>query len=525
MILFAASAFAGVVAVQPGGATAAVFAPRRVAVVIGVQQYTDPALQGLRYSAKDARDLGAVLASPDLGGFDRVTVIDGAAATSRDALRSAITAATADLQRDDTFLLYLSGHGTLTLDPLEGSRLWFLPSDARLEAPTETGIAVADLEDLVNSLPARRRVLILDTCHNGRSGSKSYVSSTTARQLQGLRGEPPAPRAEREVSESEARLYAAQYYQPAMEDPELQNGVYTHYLIEGLTSARSDADLDKDGLVNVTEAHEYARDHTIAYTGGIQVPRAEYRIVGREEIYLSGKATERTAAEQALLSACDMVLNRARLLVNGIPRGEFPGLYAVDPGPQTVEVQTADGRTVLKERVRLEAGSTTPIEDLVLRRAPTVEVLAGGSWTGGTDLVHAGHAALGLDWVRPFTVPSPLRPDVHLGVEYAQGPLPGATEAIDGSVAVGATLGFDLGPVWLGPGADLRAAVRDRTGTGDQQNWLTGAGLASVGGTIPLGRHLGLVLRADAMVEALPGSAAPEAAYGGMLRAGLGFHR
>ena len=28
-------------------------------MVIGVQQYTDPALQGLRYAAKDARDLGA----------------------------------------------------------------------------------------------------------------------------------------------------------------------------------------------------------------------------------------------------------------------------------------------------------------------------------------------------------------------------------------------------------------------------------------------------------------------------------
>jgi uncharacterized caspase-like protein len=524
VILLAPAAFAATVAVQSGPESAAAFAPRRVAVVIGVQDYDDPALRGLRFSNKDATDLGNVLGSPDLGGFDRVTVIEGAAATSRVALRRALAAATADLQRDDTFLLYLSGHGTLTLDPIEGSRLWFLPSDARLEAPAETGLAVSELEDLVNSLPARRRVLILDTCHNGRTGSKSSLSGVTARQLQGLRGgEPPAPRGEHEVEESEARLYAAQYYQPAMEDAELQNGVYTHYLIEGLTGARADADLDGDGLVGVTEAHAYARDHTIAYTGGIQVPRAEYRIVGREEIYLSGKASERSAAEQALVSACDMVLNRARLLVNGVPRGEFPGLYAVDPGPQTLEVRTSDGRTVVKERVRLQAGSTTPIEDLVHRHDPAVDVLAGASVQAGTDLFHTTHAALEVAWVRPFPVSAPLRPDLHVGLEYAEGPLPSGEDAASGAVAAGATLGFDLGPAWVGPAVDLRVPVRRNAATGELQSAVTGAGLVSFGAGVPVGRKIALELRADASIEAQPTLSGIEPVYGGALRAGLRF--
>ena len=84
-------------------------------------------------------------------------------------------------------------------------------------------------------------------------------------------------------------------------------------------------------LVDVAEAHDFARDRTMQHTGGIQVPRAEYRIVGREEIYLAGNPLERSAAEQALLSACDQLLAQARLLVDGIPRGEFPGLLAVQP--------------------------------------------------------------------------------------------------------------------------------------------------------------------------------------------------
>lgn len=522
MSFLASLAVAGVVPVPAGGGDD-VFASRRVAVVIGVQEYADPALQGLRYATKDAADLAAVLGRPDVGGFDRVTVIEGEAATSRSALRRALTAATADLQRDDTFLLYLSGHGTLTLDPLDGSRLWFLPSDARLDAPAETGLAVTELEALVNELPARRRVLILDTCHNGRGGSKSSLSDVTTRQLQGLRGEPPAPRGDREISESEARLFAAQYYQPAMEAPELENGVYTHFLLESLLEARTAADLDRDGLVDVTEAHEYARDRTIDYTGGLQVPRAEYRIVGREEIYLSGRASERSAAEQALISAYDHVLDRARLLVNGIPRGELPGLYAVAPGSQLIEVQTSDGRTLAKERVRIDAGGRLPLEDLVRRREPAVELLAGASWQGGTDLFHATHAALQLAWVRPFPTPALLRPDLHLSAEYAAGPLASGVDAVTGTLGAGATLGVDLGPLWFGPGADLRVPLRVNRQYGFAQYAVMGAGLFSVGGGLPVGRALSLELRADASIGSQPSVDEVSTVYGVAVRAGLRF--
>jgi uncharacterized caspase-like protein len=520
--LLTSIALAGVVSVAPG-AEADVFAPRRVAVVIGVQQYTDPALQGLRFATKDARDLGAALGSRDIGGFDRVTVLEGAAATSRDALRRALVAATADLQRDDTFLLYLSGHGTLTLDPEYGSQLWFLPSDARLDAPAQTGLAVTELEELVNALPARRRVLILDTCHNGRSGSKSSLSGSTARQIQGLRGEPPAPRGDREVSESEARLFAAQYYQPAMEDPDLQNGVYTHFLLGALTDARATADLDRDGLVDVSEAHEYARDRTIAYTGGLQVPRAEYRIVGREEIYLSGRASERSAAEQALISAYDRVLDGARLLVNGIPRGALPGLYAVEPGAQLIEVQTEDGRTLVRDRVQVRAGARLPIEDMVRRNDPTVELLGGAAWQGGTDLVHATHASAQVAWVRPFASPALLRPDLHLTADYAAGPLADVPGVTSGSVALGATLGFDLGALWVGPGADLRLPFRANR-WGEAQYALAGAGLLSAGGGAPLGRAVSLEVRADASVGTQPSSDGLDPVYGVAVRAGLRFH-
>ena len=157
LLSFVATAQAGVVKGDPAGLDS-VYAARRVAVLVGVQEYADPALQGLRFAAKDARDLGAALESPTIGGFDRVFVVEGRDSTTAAAIERAIGVATADLQRDDTFVLYLSGHGTLTLDPELGSRLWFLPSDGQLDAPEETGIALSSIEARIADLPARRRV-------------------------------------------------------------------------------------------------------------------------------------------------------------------------------------------------------------------------------------------------------------------------------------------------------------------------------------------------------------------------------
>jgi hypothetical protein len=452
------SALAGVV---PGDSTGLdqVYQPLRVAVLIGVQEYDDLALQGLRFASKDARDLGDVLASEAGGGFDRVVVVEGAEATTAQGIQRAIDLASSDLQRDDTFVLYLSGHGSLTVDPIEGSQLWFLPSDGKLDSPQETGLGVDWLEARVSELPARRRVLIMDTCHNGRSNSKSVVNDPTASILQSMRGEPPAPRNPREVSESEARLFAAQYYQPALEDPNLENGVYTHFLLLSLTDQREAADLDRDGLVDVSEAHDYARDRTIVHTGGMQVPRAEYRIVGKEEIYLSGDPKARKAAEKALVSACDEILAQGTLVVDGQPRGELPGLLAIEPGRHELAVQSADGRTLVRRRVTLQAGHTLPVESLFEQTASRWVLMAGPKLrTGpGSEHFHPWAGDLELAWLDPVQSARSIRTELHLRGASSLGTIPeqGDWTVWTGEVSMGGSLGIRRGGFSIGPMAEL----------------------------------------------------------------------
>ncbi len=412
VVILCATALAGSLGSSPQpNQLEEVYKPKRVALLVGIDSYGDPELDTLRFSAKDARDLGDVLSAENPGGFDQVTIIDQATGATRAAIEEAIANATAGLQRDDTFLLYLSGHGTLTLHPTQGTRLWFLPSDGILNNVETTGLSVDWLEERVGQLVARRRVLIMDTCHNGQE--KSSRTHQTSAALAGLRGDPPPPRSLRDVSESEARLYAAQYYQPAMEDPKLENGVYTHYLIQALTDATAKSDLDRDGLVDVTEAHDWARDHTIRHTGGMQVPRAEYRIVGREEIYLSGNINTRSKAERALLAAADAILHAGTVIVDGQTRGELPNVVDVAPGTHVVEIRDAQDRPLARKRIRLEAGETFMIDDLLAKRAPRTNVFLGGFFRHGPGAGVLHPAAFELqvwranfletpDWVIPY---------------------------------------------------------------------------------------------------------------------------
>lgn len=483
------------------------FASRRVAVLIGVDSYADPDLASLRFAAKDATDLADVLEDPEYGAFDRVVVLTSAEATSSQGIRDAIDFATADLQRDDTFLLYLSGHGTLTLDPVEGSRLWFLPSDGQLTQATATGIPIAWLEERVAQVEARRRVLVMDTCHNGRE--KSSLDPTTARLLEGMRGDAPAPRGLREVSESEARLFAAQYHQPAMEDPDLGNGVYTHFLMQALTEHAHDADLDGDGLVDVAEAHDFARDRTITHTGGLQVPRAEYRIVGREEIYLSGNASTRSRAERSLLTATDAVLASARVLIDGVPRGVLPELVSVDPGLHRVELQDDAGRTLTRRTVHLRAGETTMAEDLLAVRQPTWVMAVGGvaRHGPGAGMFTALSPEVELSWLDMVRMPPVLTTNLHLRASASRGqavdvdPLAPVTGGmISGGVA--AQLRVPWIPLVIGPELDLGIPWRtfeDVAGSHRQATLTLVPGLRA-DLRIPMGRRAAATLRYDARV-------------------------
>ncbi|MFT7518501.1 MAG: hypothetical protein ACI9MC_000633 [Kiritimatiellia bacterium] len=459
LLLLPLAASAGKVTIQDAHVDDA-YRARRVALLVGVDTYQDGALNPLAFAAKDAQDVADALQAEDIGGYDEVHVLIGQQATSRENIEHTLREVASELQRDDTILLYFSGHGTLTLDPIDGTELWFLPSDAQLDNPSETGLQVSWLEEALAAMPPKRRVLIMDTCHNGRAdGSRSALSSNTQDTLSRLRGDPPAPNAVREVTESEARLYAAQYYQPAMEDRSLKNGVYTHFLLEAMTDGRAWADLNSDGLVDITEAHDFAQDKTIRHTGGLQVPRAEYSIVGREAIYLAGDPNERVRAESALLSAYNGLLAKASLFVDGQPRGSLPGVVSIEPGKHHIEVRTTDGRVIYAEKLRMKAGDHTQVEQLMgLEAHSRFRMIVGAAVTHGSSSLMMSS---GVDMELGYMPASRAKVVPEFHARFTSGPS-AWTEYDTGSIAAMPAAGVWLGwrankTLSLGPQAEVAA--------------------------------------------------------------------
>ena len=87
-----------------------------------------------------------------------------------------------------------------------------------------------------------------------------------------------------------------------LEDKSLQNGVYTHYLIQALTHHSDTADLNADGLVDVTEAHDFAQDKTVKHTGGLGTTGGVPHCWSRGDLPIRrSRATKN--AEHALISA------------------------------------------------------------------------------------------------------------------------------------------------------------------------------------------------------------------------------
>jgi hypothetical protein len=336
-------------------------AARKLALVIGVSEYEDPMLTPLAFARADAEGMSGVLAAPEYGGFDDVRTVVGREATTSAGITQALERLLSVAGPEDTVLVYLSGHGTLDLDWQQQPDLFLASSDTRTDDLPKTGLRVRELQDLLGSSNARRKVLIIDACHHG--AGKSKVAPETIARLRGLKGA-GTPLLREPEQGFEAHLFASTFGLPALEDPVLGHGVYTHYLMEAMSAQAELADRDGDRLVSVSEAHDWARDQTIAHTAAVQVPRAEYKIVGREQIFLSGDESDRRAAQQAMLFTFDDYYLRCAVRVDGRDMGLLPRGVTLSPGEHDVEIQTPSGEILASRRVRVQAGDVVDVASL-----------------------------------------------------------------------------------------------------------------------------------------------------------------
>jgi hypothetical protein len=341
----------------PPERVAAARAPRRIALLVGIQRFDDPRWRPLRFAEADATALAGVLRDTAVGGFDDVRLLPSSPT------RAELLAALADLARAsrddrDTVLVYVSSHGTLARDAAGRLGRYLVARDTRLDDVARTGVSLGEVEAAFDRLRSRRKVLVLASCHSGEG--KSLLPADLESELSGLKSGFFPPPLE-EVSRARLVLAASDFGETAREDEKLGHDVYTHFLIEALALG---LDRNGDGAVTAAEAHDHARRATYEFTGGRQRPSASSSEVGADAIVLAGRISRVGRPE---LFSYASPLDGFTVAVDGRPLAELPGGVALAEGPHRVELRKGGGPAVLDTSVRLGPGERVDLAHLLER--------------------------------------------------------------------------------------------------------------------------------------------------------------
>lgn len=245
---------------------------KRFAVVIGVSDYSDPAIPDLDYADDDARAFYAFLRSEraGLGGIpeENITLLLNEEATFR-SMRSALTTFLEQATEDDLVFIYIAAHGAP--NPNRPDDLFILPFDAEANNIAGTGLAMGHVNEAIQKLYARHTVLLTDACHSGGIGASGFATRA-APGTETLNAINRAFLQDLQATQSGlAILTASEPRQLSREGEQWGggHGVFTWHLLQGLEGL---ADEDGDQIVRLGELLEYVRDAVRRDTNNGQIP-------------------------------------------------------------------------------------------------------------------------------------------------------------------------------------------------------------------------------------------------------------
>ncbi len=239
--------------------------PQLYALVVGIQDFANSDLN-LRYSVADANAVAQLLQQRAAPLFEKVNI--ETLTTQKTTTKEALIAAFAryrTINPGDVFLFYVASHGAIEGADLASREYFLIPSSFNTvsdEAIRRDGLSDTELKRMIASIPATRKLLMLDTCHAGAMGDAMMVST-------------------RDLAESGAVtvlagavgstiLSASTSDQEALEG-ENGHGLFTSVLLRGLDG---DADLRKNGSVKTLDLAVYLDD---------EVPKIALQHFNREQ--------------------------------------------------------------------------------------------------------------------------------------------------------------------------------------------------------------------------------------------------
>jgi hypothetical protein len=277
---------------------------RRLAVVVGNNAGAGEQAP-LHFAETDAGKVARVLT--ELGGVDPADLflLQGRDRTTLEStLRLARERVAAWHRRPGTrvvLVFYFSGHSDGEALEIGRERLTF-----------------GDLRRWLGSTGAEVRLAVVDSCKSGALLAQKGGAPGTGFQI----------RLTDDLSSAgEALLTSSAADEAALESRDIGGSFFTNHLVSGLRGA---ADSSGDGMVTLTEAYQYAYDHTIATTSatiaGPQHPAYDYQLSGQGELVLT--ELERPSA------LLEMPKGFERLLVVDLARDQVIAELATDARPR-----------------------------------------------------------------------------------------------------------------------------------------------------------------------------------------------
>jgi WD40 repeat protein len=256
----------------------------------GVSHYLNPALN-LHFAHKDVLDLGAALERYS-GSYRHViakTYIDDAV-TRENVLRAGELLKNAGV--NDTVIILVSGHGSYDLT--KEATYYFATYNIDPKNLAGTAVSFEDIESLLRDIAPRRKLLLLDTCESGEIDDATRLELLAKMQAAGLaaRTSPTFQQAhagqpkrvflyerDRYIYNDLARRTGAIIFssshagEMSLESSKIQNGLFTHEVVEALGS--EEADLNRDGRISIDELEAFVSLKVALMTGGFQRPTVD----------------------------------------------------------------------------------------------------------------------------------------------------------------------------------------------------------------------------------------------------------
>ncbi|MFK7947689.1 MAG: caspase family protein [Saprospiraceae bacterium] len=216
-------------------------------VLIGVSRYTT--MRSLKYTDDDAFRLHSFFKSPAGGALpdNQIKILIDEDA-DKDGILKGLTSVAKQAGKKDIVLFFFSGHG------INGS---FLPSDYD---GRDQVVKHSEILNILESSQAKSKVVIADACHSGSFTTKGAGFEMTLNSLYS---------AFNNSRGGTLLLLSSKAEETSIESNGLRQGVFSHYLINGL---KGNANTNDDEIITVKEVYDYVHANVRAFTNNSQTP-------------------------------------------------------------------------------------------------------------------------------------------------------------------------------------------------------------------------------------------------------------